>query len=166
MEKGREVFEQIVDQYKVRAFHFLLQMVGNREDAMDLTQEAFLRVHQHWYRRDGSRPFGPWFYLILRNLAVDHFRKRKARKEDPLEVVPEAEELGPEILAEQSERKAVVWGAIRRLSPAQREVVILRDLHGLSYAEIAQTTGESVTTVNSRLHHAREVLRKKLERYL
>lgn len=160
-------FTSMVREYKLRGYRFALQMVGNSEDALDLTQEAFLRLHRHWHRRDPSRPMGPWFYSILRNLAIDLLRKRASRKEDALEAAPEAHSgPGPEILAEKSELKARVWKAISQLPPAQREVVILRDLHGLSYAEIAETLSVPTSTVTSRLHDARERLRRKLERYL
>lgn len=160
-------FTALVKQYRLRAFHFALQMVGNREDALDLTQEAFLRLHRHWHRRDPARPFAPWFYSILRNLAIDLLRKRTSLKEDDLEAAPErGAGLGPEALAEQNELKALVWRAIGHLPPALREVVVLKDLHGFTYAEIAHTLGIPVTTVTSRLHDARERLRRKLERYL
>jgi RNA polymerase sigma-70 factor (ECF subfamily) len=160
-------FTALVKQYRVRAFHFALQMVGNSEDAMDVTQEAFLRLHRHWHRRDPARPFAPWFYSILRNLAIDLLRKRTSLREDGLEAAPELQAgPGPEVLAEQNELKVRVWRAIGQLPPALREVVILKDLHGLTYAEIAHTAGIPVTTVTSRLHDARERLRRKLERYL
>lgn len=160
-------FTLLVRDYRSQAFRFALQMVGNREDAMDITQEAFLRLHRHWHRRDPARPFAPWLYAILRHLAIDFLRKRRSRKELGLDAVPErASGLGPQVLAEQSELKAAVWKAINHLPPGQREVVILRELHGLAYAEIAEAIGESTTTVNSRLHDAREKLRRELERYL
>ncbi len=160
-------FTLLVREHRSRAFYFALQMVGNREDAMDITQEAFLRLHRHWHRRDPERPFAPWMYAIVRNLAIDFLRKRKSRRETDLDAAANHPAgAGPEVLAEQSEVKAAVWKAINQLPPAQREVVILRELHGLSYAEIAEVTGEPVTAINSRLHDAREKLRSKLERYL
>jgi RNA polymerase sigma-70 factor (ECF subfamily) len=157
----------VVREYRVRAYHFALQMLGNSEDALDVTQEAFLRLHRHWHRRDPARPLAPWLYSILRNLAIDLLRRRASLKEDPLEAAPErASGAGPEILAERSEIKARVWEAIRRLPAAQKEVVILRDLHGLTYAEIAEALNVPVSTVNSRLHDARDALRRKLERHV
>lgn len=156
-----------VREYRVRAYHFALQMVGNSEDALDVTQEAFLRLHRHWHRRDRSRPLAPWLYSILRNLAIDLLRRKASRKEDPIEAAPDAAPVaGPEILAERSEIKARVWRAIDSLPAAQKEVIVLRDLHGLAYAEIAEALSVPVSTVNSRLHDARETLRRKLERYM
>ena len=161
-------FNQLVGEYRLRAFHFALQIVGNREDAMDLTQEAFLKVHRNWRRRDPNRPFGPWFYTILRNLAIDFLRKRGSRREEDEEKAPAAvsHRPGPEALAEKEQLKEKVWLAISQLPESQKEVVVLRDLHGFSYKEIAEIVGESTTTVNSRLHDARETLRRKLRRFL
>jgi RNA polymerase sigma-70 factor, ECF subfamily len=149
--------------YRLRAFHFALQLVGNRDDAMDVTQEAFLRLHRHWQRRDPERPFAPWLYSIVRNLAIDLHRRRATRGNQEGDVEGRDEGPGPEILAEQSEQKAAVWRAISALPGPLREVVILRHLHGLSYSEIAEAAGVPVTTVNNRLHDARERLRQQLQ---
>ncbi len=155
-------------EYHLRAYRFTLQLVGNPEDAMDITQEAFLRVHRHWSRRDRLRPFAPWLYSIIRNLTVDLYRKRSTRKETVLdEKQPQASpHPGPEVLAERNKLKERVWLAIHQLSPEQREVLVLRDMHGFAYKEIAAITGNSLTTVNSRLYDAREILRRKLGRHL
>lgn len=155
-------------EHHLRAYHFTLQLTGNPEDAMDITQEAFLRVHRHWRRRDKSRPFLPWLYSIIRNLTVDLYRRRGTRKETDWDEAPpqESPHPGPGVLAERNELKERIWQAIRQLSPEQREVLVLRDMQGFAYKEIAAITGNPVTTVNSRLHDAREILRRKLGRYL
>ncbi|MCB9385498.1 MAG: sigma-70 family RNA polymerase sigma factor [Bryobacterales bacterium] len=160
-------FEALVAEYRLRAFHFALQIVGNREDAMDVTQEAFLKVHRNWAMRDASRPFAPWFYAILRNMAIDFLRKRASRREEAPETAPDiAHTPGPEALAVKGEIQEQVWQAIAQLPEQQREVLVLRDLHGFSYREIAEIVGEESTTVNSRLHDARETMRRKLRRLL
>ena len=161
--RSADEFEDLFHRYWQRGFHFALQTVGNREDAMDLAQEAFLRVHRRWDRKDADRPFAPWFFRILRNLAIDRLRRRAARPESPSQDLPETDPApGPEVLAEKSEIKARVWQAISQLPQPQRELLILRDLHGFSYKEIAEIGGASVSTVTSRLHSARENLRRKL----
>ncbi len=160
-------FDALVGEYRLRAFHFALQIVGNREDAMDVTQEAFLKVHRNWRMRDPSRPFAPWFYAILRNMAIDFLRKRASRREDaPEELRDVSHGPGPEALAVKGQVQEKVWEAIGQLPEQQREVLVLRDLHGFSYKEIAGIVGEETTTVNSRLHDARETMRRKLRRYL
>lgn len=160
-------FDQLVKDFRLRGFHFALQLVGNREDAMDITQEAFLRVHRNWRRRDPNRPFAPWFYAIVRNLAIDSLRKRASLREDDSESLPDVSPRhGPDILAEKNETKRQVWLAINQLPDDQRETLILRDLHGFAYKEIAEILRVPVSTVNSRLHDARETLRRKLQRCL
>ncbi len=154
-------------EFRLRIFHFALQKVGNHEDALDVTQDTFLRLHRHWHRRDPSRPLAPWVYSIARNLAIDILRKRGARKENDIEDAPQHHPgPGPEVLAEKNELKATVWKAINGLAEPLREVIVLRDIHGLTYAEIAEALGVPATTVTSRLHDARQKLRKKLERLL
>ncbi len=160
-------FEKLVSEYRLRAFHFALQIVGNREDAMDVTQEAFLKVHRNWRMRDPNRPFAPWFYAILRNMAIDFLRKRATYREEAPETAPDiSHRPGPEALAVKGQVQEKVWDAIRQLPEQQREVLVLRDLHGFSYKEIAEIVGAQTTTVNSRLHDARETMRRKLRRLL
>ena len=161
-------FVDLFREYRLKAFHYALQIVGNQEDAMDVTQEAFLRLHRHWRQRDPDRPFSAWLYAVVRNLSVDLLRRRTVRKETALdEVAPMPGALpGPEAAAQNSERSQAVWREIQRLPDVQREALLLRDWHGLSYSEIAAATGTNTTTVNSRLHDARTRLRERLRRYL
>ena len=106
-------FSQLVKEFRLRGFHFALQLVGNREDAMDVTQEAFLKIHRNWRRRDPSRPFGPWFYQIVRNAAIDFLRKKTSRREDDSEDTTHVSRRpGPAVLAEKNELKQKVWLAI------------------------------------------------------
>lgn len=161
-------FADLFRQYRLKAYHYALQTVGNTEDAMDVTQEAFLRLHRHWRRRDPSRPLAPWLYSIIRNLAIDVIRKRSVRKECDMEAAsPKPSPLPtPEIQTRHGEMSERLWREIERLPDVQREALLLRDWHGLSYAEIAETTGANVTTINSRIHDARTRLRERLRRYL
>jgi len=161
-------FVDLFRQYKLKAYHYALQKVGNSEDAMDVTQEAFLRLHRHWRRRDTTRPFAPWLYSVVRNLAIDLLRKRSTRKETAIEsAAPKPSPLPtPEIQTRRAEMSQRLWREIERLPDLQREALLLRDWHGLSYKEIAETTGANVTTVNSRIHDARTRLRERLRRYL
>src|SRR5690606_35413325 len=121
-----------------------------------------------WASRDASRPFGPWIYAIARNQAIDFLRKKATRREDDAELPAAAASpaAGPERLAAQGQLQTQVWEAINELSPPLREALILRDLHGFAYKEIAQITGYSPAAINSRIHDAREVLRRKLRRLL
>lgn len=160
-------FDSYFKEYRLRIFHFALQLVGNREDAMDVTQEAFLKAHRNWSRRDPSRPFGPWIYAIVRNQAIDFLRKKATYREngDELPITADSS-AGPDALAEKGQLQQQVWQAINQLTPHLRETLVLRDLHGFAYKEIAQITGVSPAAVNSRIHDAREILRHKLRRLL
>lgn len=167
MGRDSEEFDTAVQQYRLRAYYLALQLVGDREDAMDVTQDAFIRLHQNWHRRDPTKSFTSWFYAIVRNRAIDLLRQRKSRREVASDELPRIDgNPGPGILAEQSELKARVWQAIDQLPLRQREALILRDLHGLSYGEIAETLGVAPGTVASRIHDARATLREKLRRLL
>ncbi len=154
-------------EHKRRAYQFALQMVGDPDDALELTQEAFLRLHRHWKRRDCSQPARAWMYAVLRNLAIDLLRKRAVRRQAESGDLEEAAgEPDPEALAERRQMSAAIRQAIERLPPAQREALLLKDFHGLSYAEIARVTGTTPALVASRLHDARQRLRRRLARYL
>ncbi len=161
-------FVDFFREFRLKAYHYALQTLGNADDAMDVTQEAFLRLHRHWNRRDPSRPLAPWLYSVLRNLSIDVLRRRATRKECGMEsVAPGPSPLpNPEVQTGQEELKQRLWREIQRLPETQREVLLLRDWHGLSYAEIAEATGASVTAINSRLHDARVRIRERLRRYL
>jgi RNA polymerase sigma-70 factor (ECF subfamily) len=165
---GEDDFIEYFQRYKLKAYHYALQSVGNSEDAMDVTQEAFLRLHRHWSRRDTSKPFAPWLYAVVRNLAIDLIRKRSTRKESDLETaVPAPSPLPtPEAITSRQEVSDLLWREIGRLPGVQREALLLRDWHGLSYSEIAEATGTNTTTINSRIHDARARLRERLRRYL
>ena len=154
-------------EYHVRLFHYALQLVGDREDAMDITQEVFLRLHRHWARRDESKPIAAWLYAIARNLSIDQLRKRGVRGESEEDPNLEDEQArDPEDLASNSELRKKLWSAIGELPDPLREVILLRDWHGMRYAEIAEVTGTNTTTVTSRLYEARQRLRNELRGYL
>jgi len=166
-DSGEGEISDIFRSYNLRVFHYTLQLVGNREDALDLTQETFLRLHRHWNRRDPARPVVAWLYAIARNLAIDCLRKRGTRGE--VEENPNLEDTlarDPEDVASNSELRRQLWSAIRALPEPLREVLLLRDWHGMRYAEIAEITAVTTTTVTSRLYEARQRLRKQLRGYL
>jgi RNA polymerase sigma-70 factor, ECF subfamily len=173
---------ELFRQYKSRAFQYAYQMLGDREDALDVTQEAFLRVHKHWSRRNADQPVAPWLYSIVRNLAIDVIRKRGVRQEqdcgeEELEWRSAAAATAAggassrmaangEIQASKEELASKLRAAILALPGELREVLILREWHGLDYSSIARTLGVPATTVTGRLHLARQRLREQFRRYL
>jgi RNA polymerase sigma-70 factor (ECF subfamily) len=158
---------EFFNRQKRSAFHFALQMTGNREDALDLMQEGFLRLHREWHKRDRTRDPAPWLFAVIRNLAIDLLRRRSSHGECELDPVSAASaHPGPDAMAIRNEVAARLWREIAALPLLQREAVILRDWHGLSYAQIAEVTGVSTAVVTARLHDARTALRKRMGKYL
>jgi len=163
-----EAFEILVNRYMKDAYFIALGLVGNREDAMDLSQEAFVRAYRNIRQVKPGRKFFPWFYQILKNLCISHLRKRKYRKASSLdgENCPDVADTGdcfsPEAVADRNETKDRVWHAIARLDPKHREVIILRHFRNMSYEQIAAALFCNKGTVTSRLYYAR----KKLEELL
>jgi len=141
-----------------RAFAIAYRLVGNREDALELSQDAFVRAFRAIKRFDVSRPFYPWFHRILRNVCYRFLSRRARRKESALPEGLASERFNPRDLAEQSETKARVWRALGELKPVHRELIVLKDLQGLKYREIAEIVGVPDGTVMSRLHAARKAL--------
>jgi RNA polymerase sigma-70 factor (ECF subfamily) len=149
------------------SYFIALGLVGNHDDALELSQEAFYRAYSNIKRLHPGRKFFPWFYQILRNLCFSHLRKSRHRKTSSLPQI-EGEELtaaegswfNPEVVSERNELKDHVWDAIGQLSEKHREVIILRHFQNLSYDEIANNLFCSKGTVMSRLYHARKQLKE------
>lgn len=161
----REAREELARRYRRPAFHFAYQLLGNREDALDVAQEAMLRFFTTIKRFESHRPVQPWLFRIVRNGVVDLSRRQKIRRADSLDdpestVEPTAgPERSPERLAQKRELQERLWAAVHRLPEKQREIVVLRDYQDLTYAEIASVLNIPKGTVMSRLHGARKALR-------
>lgn len=166
-ESGPKSFAEFFESGRKKAYCFALHLVGDREQAMDITQEAYLRLHERWAERDPEREPAPWLYSVIRNLAIDHLRRRARRPQAEIDQAllrcPAAD---PEQAAGRNEMAGRLWAAIGSLPPEQREILLLRDWHGLDYGQIAEVLGLSLGTVSSRLHHAREKVREQMRRYL
>lgn len=160
----RRSFEPIVRKYMRAGAQFALGLTGNRDDALDLSQEAFARAYRSIGSFDPDRPFLPWYYRILRNLCLNHLARASRRHEVPLADVSATagDEPGPEQSAEREELRSVVWQAVKSLGDDHREIIVLREFQGLSYAEISAVLGIPRGTVMSRLHAARTLLRAAL----
>lgn len=175
----REAFELLVQRHMRRAASFALGWTGSREDALDLSQEAFVRAYRAIGRFDASRPFYPWFHQILRNLCLTRLarvsRMREVPLEDRHEALAETAALGARSPAsegsdsdplgalERAELRRVVWEGIRSLPANDREILLLREFQDLTYTEIAAALEIPLGTVMSRLHGARGRLRQLLE---
>lgn len=178
-EGDAEAFEQLVEPHVGRLYNYIARMIGDTADAEDLTQEVLLRVHRAIRSFRGGASFQTWLYRIATNLTVDALRRRGRERlrvsslDEPLEA--EQGELPREVAdtgrepwerTQAAELSQVVQSAIESLSPKLRSVVVLFDLQGLTYEEIAQTLGLPIGTVKSRLFNARCRLRELLLPYV
>ena len=169
-------FDRLVESLRGRAFHVACSLVGSRDDAMELTQEAFLKVYRARETFRDGEPFLPWFHRILRNACYSFLRDRgklKARSisaripggdEDAGDYELPDEEAGPLDSVESGERAELFWAAFRTLSGRDREILSLRHFDELAYKEIAEALSIPEGTVMSRLFHARRRLREELEK--
>jgi len=163
-----EAFEVFVNRYMKNAYFIALGLVGNREDAMDLSQEAFIRAYRNIKHLKPDRKFFPWFYQILKNLCISHLRKRRYRQTSSLDAenCPEptatTDCFSPEVVAERNELKDKVWQAIGKLDNKHREVIILRHFQNMSYEQIAEALYCNKGTITSRLYYARKRLEELL----
>lgn len=166
-----KAFEPIVRKYMKQAYFIALGLVGNHEDALDLSQEAFFRAYSKINQLNPKRKFFPWFYQILKNLCFTHLRKTSRRHQQNLEEVDEVNVAGstpsrfdPYAIAERNEIEERVWTAIGQLNEKHREMIVLRHFQNLSYEEIAQILLCTRGTVMSRLYNARKKLKELLDK--
>lgn len=151
---NKEAFKFIVEKYMKLAYSVAYSIVGSREEALDISQEAFIRVYRNLKKFDVSKPFLPWFIKILKNIAIDRIRKEKVRL-IPLEVV--------ENKGVSAEIKLELERALANLNEEERQIIFLRHFDGYSYKEIAEILDIPIGTVMSRLFYARKKLKKMLE---
>jgi RNA polymerase sigma-70 factor (ECF subfamily) len=164
-----EARDELARRCRGPAYILALQLMGNREDALDVAQEALLRLFVHLDRITPGRPVKPWLLTIVRNLVRDEWRRQRTRRAESIEGSPDGllgelvdSSPNPEADAQRLELKRRVWRAMAELSSDHREIVLLRDFHGLSYGEIACALEIKAGTVMSRLHAARQKLRARL----
>jgi RNA polymerase sigma-70 factor (ECF subfamily) len=164
-------FEEVYSRHEAMVFNLALRLSGSAEEAADLTQEIFLRVYRHLGSFRGQSALKTWLFRI----ALNHCRQRLSRFRPLVQPVDESDPeggglvltdpgRGPEELAAAAEQGRLVAKALGRLHPVFREAVILRDLEGMSYQEIADVMGVRVGTVRSRIARGREQLRISLGR--
>lgn len=166
----RAAFGELVTRYMQRAYYTALGLVGNHDDALDLSQEAFARAFRARATIDAERPFFPWLYQIIRRLCFNHTRDQRSRR---LKLEKAGSWLGdttmgrrplaPDQAAERSELREQVGAAIERLAERERETLVLREFEGLRYREIAELLGIPIGTVMSRLYRARRSLASEIE---
>jgi len=165
-------FGELVRRYQDRLFNTVHRLVDNAEDAQDVVQDAFLNAYQSLGSFKGDSQFFTWLYRIAVNTAISMKRKQRvvyslrgARGEEgSSEPLDPSEFSRPEHAVEKAELERRVQGALNRLSPEHRAVLVLKDIDGQKYEAMAEILGVPIGTIRSRLHRARIELREILER--
>jgi RNA polymerase sigma-70 factor (ECF subfamily) len=155
----REAFRHLVEKYQSQALGHAASILGNRDDALDAVQEAFWDAFQGLGRFDCDRAFYPWFYVILRNRCYKLLSSRRRTAAEPIDAL--------QLLSEQDEcgvQTVALERALMALEPEDRELLLLKHLDGLSYAELAERLVIPAGTVMSRLYTARKRLARQLAR--
>ncbi len=155
-----KAFTELVSRHQDRVFRFVFRMTGSREEAMDITQETFMKAWQAMPRWRPDAQFGTWLLQIARNGTLDVLRRGNVVAFEPLDdELPIADPAPtPEQRVDARRRVASLDAALRALAPEHREVLLLREVEDLSYAEIAQAFGVAEGTVKSRIARARAAL--------
>ncbi|HRJ46031.1 MAG TPA: sigma-70 family RNA polymerase sigma factor [Opitutaceae bacterium] len=171
-------FDRLIEKYRGRVFGVIYNMTSNREDAADLTQDAFIKAFQSINRFQGQSSFFTWLYRIAINSTLTHLRKSRLRSFFSLEKLDEDDRQSAEIIdaltdKTDTERDAFVRElqeklneAMQKLSIKHRTVVTLFEIDGLGHQEIAEVMNCSVGTVRSRLHYAKQLLQAELQPYM
>jgi RNA polymerase sigma-70 factor (ECF subfamily) len=170
----RDAYRPIVQRYQSRLHSMIMGMVRNTEDARDLTQGAFIKAYEniHDFRIESS--FYTWLYRIARNLTIDHCRKGTRRRTSALDdaiaprdddgnILESTHAEAPEKLLRRKELRERIFGALDELAEEHREIILLREIDGLSYKEIAEILNLPEGTVMSRLFYARRKLQVTLK---
>ena len=158
-------FEQLMAAHENKMYAVALRMCGNREDAQDCLQEAMVRVYRALSGFKGQSSFSTWVYRITMNSCLDELRRRKNRMTSSLDAMlengfaPSDDGDTPEQSSLRSEQRRALERAIRELPEDMRAAIVLRDVQGLSYEEIAQALEANVGTIKSRISRGREKLR-------
>lgn len=162
-------FESLMTAYENRIYSLALRSTGSEQDAADITQEVFLRAWKNLDSFRGDSSLSTWLYRVTSNLCVDFARKKAAEgmltsiddEESPAADLADSSRMAqPEAAAENSELREELQFALAQLSEEHRRVVLLRDVAGMTYTDIARTLGLEEGTVKSRLARARASLRK------
>lgn len=174
----RAEFETLMRRHHRTVFNIAYRLTGNRDDAEDLTQEAFIRAFRFFDRYNRDMPFENWMYRIVNNAFIDMLRRKPKLQvqslDQPLSLqdsdrdvqfeIPDAAS-NPETIVMSEELEDYIQRALDALPPDFRTTVVLADIQGLSYEEIAEAMHCSLGTVRSRLHRGRRFLRQRIEAY-
>lgn len=165
-----QAFEELMQSHESRIYAIALRMMGNREDAQDCAQEAMVRIYRAMGSFKGQSALATWIYCITMNTCLDELRRRKARKVTSLDSLvdngwsPTDTGDTPEEHGLRVEKQNALNQAIQALPDDMRAAIILRDVKGYSYDEIASILDANVGTIKSRISRGREKLREILSK--
>jgi RNA polymerase sigma-70 factor, ECF subfamily len=162
----RPELDEVAERYGDRIYTIAYRLTGDPHDAADLAQDVFVRVYRNLHRYEPGT-FDGWLYRIAKNLFLDHVRRGHRQRTEPLPDeewrAPASQDPGPADVVERRTLEASLGDGIAALSEDFRLAVVLCDVEGLSYEEIATVTGWPLGTVRSRIHRGRKQLRDHLE---
>jgi RNA polymerase sigma-70 factor, ECF subfamily len=170
LQGDQAAWESIVGLYWRRVFNVAYKFVGRHDLAEDLTQDVFLKLYRSLETFDRRANFQTWLISVSRNLCIDHYRSIRKEREtmnrdiDPAELVPVAADAPADALLIQRDRAQLLRTALDKLPPALRTAVLLRDIHELSYHEIAQRLRLPEGTVKSRINRGRAELSRQIQK--
>ncbi|MBI3327328.1 MAG: sigma-70 family RNA polymerase sigma factor [Nitrospinae bacterium] len=165
-----EAFADLMLKYQTRVLTLAIRMLGSPSEAEDIAQDIFAKVFLSLQEFRGAARFSTWLYRITVNHCLNHMRSRARQRQslvatEPKDLAEASPTSNPQWRLEQKERWAVVQAKLQALSPEHRMIIILRDIEGLAYEEIAEVLQLESGTVKSRLHRARMELKDLLEPY-
>ncbi len=173
LDGNTNAFEDLVLEYQKQVYHIALKMTGSEEDAFDLSQETFLKAYRSLSTFRGEAGFGSWLYRLAANLSIDFLRKKKRQGSGQIISLDNEEEgqrplelpdlrYEPQSALEKKELREKVRAGLQRLPHEQRLILVLRDVEGFSYQEIADALKLELGTVKSRIYRARAHLARLL----
>ena len=174
----REAFKELVEKYQRKVYSICYGMLKDAESSMDVSQEVFIKVYRYLDKFNRDSSFYTWLYRITVNMCIDHIRKnsrvqkveyddRIAHEDDGEDyITPSKLGLNPDKVYGRKELRQKMLEALETLSEKHRTILILREVEGLSYEELADVLNISKGTVMSRLYHARRYFQEALKDYL
>lgn len=166
-----EAFEILINEHQKRIYNIAFKMLGNQEDALDLSQEVLIKIFKNIHKFHGSSKFSTWVYRVATNTCLDEIKKRRKHTTYSIDERMQTEDGDlatdipdtsptPEATAIQKDIQKILYDGINQLGDEHKKVIILRDLNGFSYEYIAKILKCSEGTVKSRISRARKRLKK------
>ena len=169
-----DAFQQLIEKHQKKVFNIAYRMMGNEEDAKDMAQEALVKAYRNIGKFRLDSAFSTWLFRIATNACLDELRKNKKKMDDislNIDKTDDGETLtkelavdknGPEMEFLKKERQRILAEGIKSLSEDYKRVIVLRDIQGFSYEEIAEICETNIGTVKSRINRGRSMLKEKL----